>query len=102
MWRHRERIVGFTPQRLFHTVDTCPGHSGSAILADFAGKPGIVGVHTAGLLDAEGQTYGCKRGTVLAPPGSRNSGVRLRTAMVAALHNPDAPRPGPAQMVRLS
>lgn len=101
MWRHRERIVGFTPQRLFHTVDTCPGHSGSAILADFGGKPGIVGVHTAGLLDAEGQTFGCKRGTVLAPPGSRNSGVRLRSAMLAALHTPAAPRPGPAQMVRL-
>jgi V8-like Glu-specific endopeptidase len=100
MWRHRERIVGFGPKRLFHTVDTCPGHSGSAIMADFGGTPGIVGVHTAGLLDAEGQTYGCKRGTVLAPPGSRNSGVRIRPAMMAAIHNPAAPRLGPARMVR--
>jgi len=101
MWRHREKIVSYTPFRLLHTVDTCPGHSGSAILADFGGAPSIVGVHTAGLLDAEGQTYGCKRGTVLAPPGSRNSGVRLRAAMVDTLHDPSRPQPGPARMVRL-
>jgi V8-like Glu-specific endopeptidase len=86
---------------LFHSVDTCPGHSGSAILADFGGTPGIIGVHTAGLLDAEGRTYGCDRGTVLAPPGTRNSGVRLRPAMVLALDDPAVPRAGPARMVRL-
>ncbi|HTI81391.1 MAG TPA: trypsin-like serine protease [Acetobacteraceae bacterium] len=101
MWRHRERIVGHGPYRLFHTVDTCPGHSGSAILADLRGRPGIIGVHTAGLLDPEGHTYGCRRGTVLAPPGSRNSGVRLRPAMVAAIGTPSASRAGPANMVRL-
>lgn len=101
MWRHREKVVSFTPYRLFHTVDTCPGHSGSAILADCGGTPSIIGVHTAGLLDAEGQTYGCKRGTVLAPPGSRNSGVRLRRAMVEALYDPTRPKAGPARMVQL-
>lgn len=100
MWRHRERLVSFDRRRLFHTIDTCPGHSGSAILADFAGTPGVIGVHTAGLLDPEGQTYGCKRGTVLAPPGSRNSGVRLRPETVAAVRAPALPRNGPARMVR--
>jgi V8-like Glu-specific endopeptidase len=101
MWRHRERIVGFDDRRLFHTVDTCPGHSGSAILADFNGSPAVVGVHTAGLLDPEGHTYGCQRGTVLAPLGSRNSGVRLRPAMVQAVHAPAGAGNGPARMVRL-
>ncbi len=100
MWRHAERVVAFDGRRLYHTVDTCPGHSGSAILADFGGEPGIVGVHTAGLLDPEGRSHGCKRGSILAPPGSRNSGVRLLPSVVAALRDPSLPRPGPARMVR--
>jgi V8-like Glu-specific endopeptidase len=101
MWRHSERIVGVDARRLYHTVDTCPGHSGSAIIADFGGKPGVIGVHTAGLLDAEGRSHGCKRGSVLAPPGSRNSGVRLLPSVAAALREPATPRPGNARMVRL-
>jgi len=65
MWRHAERLVRATPRRLFHTVDTCPGHSGSPIIAR-NGEPCVVGVHTAGLLDPEGRSHGCKRGSVLA------------------------------------
>jgi V8-like Glu-specific endopeptidase len=101
MWRHSENVVGFDARRMFHTVDTCPGHSGSAILADFKGIPGIIGVHTAGLLDAEGRSHGCKRGSVLAPPGSRNSGVRLTPEIVAALRAPEQRRPGNLAMIRL-
>ena len=101
MWRHTENVVGFDARRLFHTVDTCPGHSGSAILADFRGEPGIVGVHTAGLLDAEGRSHGCKRGSTLAPPGSRNSGVRLLSEVAAAVRAPHATRRGGLRMVRL-
>jgi V8-like Glu-specific endopeptidase len=101
MWRHAERLVRAGPRRLFHTVDTCPGHSGSPILARIAGEPGVIGVHTAGLLDPEGRSHGCRRGTVLAPAGSVNSGVRLRPEMVAALSDPATSRAGPAQMVQL-
>ena len=88
MWRHAERLVRATPRRLFHTVDTCPGHSGSPILARVDGEPCIVGVHTAGLLDPEGRSHGCKRGSVLAPPGSLNSGVRIVPGIIDALADP--------------
>jgi V8-like Glu-specific endopeptidase len=101
MWRHNERLVRATAQRLFHTVDTCPGHSGSAILARLGPAPAIIGVHTAGLLDAEGQSHGCKPGSVMAPPGAVNSGIRLTPDILAALRDPAAPRSGAARMVRL-
>jgi V8-like Glu-specific endopeptidase len=96
MWRHAERLVRADARRLFYTVDTCPGHSGSPIMASVGGAPAIIGVHTAGLLDASGRTFGCKRETVLAPAGSLNSGIRLTPAMVAALRDPAA-----AGLVRL-
>jgi V8-like Glu-specific endopeptidase len=101
MWRHTERIVRFGPRRLFHTVDTCPGHSGSAILARFKGRLSIVGVHTAGLLDAEGRSHGCNRGTVLAPPGATNSGVRVTSDLLQSIANPHTPRREAARMIRL-
>ena len=31
MWRHAERLVRADARRLFYTIDTCPGHSGSPI-----------------------------------------------------------------------
>jgi V8-like Glu-specific endopeptidase len=101
MWRHDERLVRAEARRLFHTVDTCPGHSGSPILARVDGEPCIIGVHTAGLLDPEGRSHGCKKGSVLAPPGSLNSGVRIVPGVIDALAAPGKPRPGPARMVRL-
>jgi V8-like Glu-specific endopeptidase len=88
MWRHNERLVRATSRRLFHTVDTCPGHSGSAILTRLGPSPAIIGVHTAGLLDAEGQSHGCKPGAVMAPPGAVNSGIRLTSSIIAALRAP--------------
>ncbi len=101
LWRDRERLVRADARRLFHTVDTCPGHSGSPILTRVDGKPAIIGVHTAGLLDPEGRSHGCKRETVLAPVGSTNSGVRVIPDMISALKDPTVPRSGPAKMVRL-
>jgi V8-like Glu-specific endopeptidase len=101
MWRHSERLVRATPRRLFHTVDTCPGHSGSPILARIDSEPAVIGVHTAGLLDPEGRSHGCRRGTVLAPPGSVNSGIRLVPGIVAALGAPHRPGSGPARLRRL-
>jgi V8-like Glu-specific endopeptidase len=101
LWRHAERLVRFSTRRLFHTVDTCPGHSGSPIIARLGNSAGIIGVHTAGLLDAEGRSHGCKRGSILAPPGSVNSGVRTTAGMLDALARPAAPRGGAAAMVQL-
>jgi V8-like Glu-specific endopeptidase len=101
LWRDRERLVRADARRLFHTVDTCPGHSGSPILTRVNGEPSIIGVHTAGLLDPEGRSHGCKRGTVLAPLGSTNSGVRVVPGMIGALSDPTVPRAGPAEMVQL-
>lgn len=83
-WYHREFLRVLTPTRLFYTVDTCPGHSGSPIWAGGGPEPVLVGVHTTGATDKRGRPYGCKRDSVLAPDGALNSGVRF-TAQV--LHN---------------
>jgi V8-like Glu-specific endopeptidase len=101
MWRDSERLIRFDDRRMFHTVDTCPGHSGSPIVARIEGEPAIIGVHTAGILDAEGRSHGCKPGTVLAPPGAVNSGIRLRRDIVLTLSNPTLPKEGAARMIRL-
>jgi len=76
-WHHQERIRKLTPTRMFYTVDTCPGHSGSPIWTNLNGRLILVGVHTTGVVDEKGRAYGCKKGTVLAPPGMLNSGVRF-------------------------
>jgi V8-like Glu-specific endopeptidase len=85
LWRHAERLRRFTPTRLFYTVDTCPGHSGSPIFT--ASKQGgmntIVGIHTSGIVDERGRPYGCGRDTVLAPPGMMNSGIRITQEVLA-------------------
>lgn len=101
LWRHAERLVRFGPRQLIHSVDTCPGHSGSPIMARLGPDVAIIGVHTAGVLDSEGRSHGCKRGTVLAPPGSVNSGVRVTPSLLAALADPGTPRTGPGAMVAL-
>jgi V8-like Glu-specific endopeptidase len=101
LWRDTERLVRADKRRFFHTVDTCPGHSGSPIASRVDGQLAIIGVHTAGILDAEGRSQGCARGTVLAPPGSVNSGTRLVPDIVTAIADPTSPRSGPAKMMRL-
>jgi V8-like Glu-specific endopeptidase len=101
MWRHSERLKRVTPRRLLYSVSTCPGHSGSAITTDLGRGPQIIGVHTTGVLNREGQSYGCVRGATLAPAGMLNSGVRLTPEIIDAIARPDAPRTGSAAMVRL-
>lgn len=90
MWRHSEKIKKITPRRLLYTVDTCPGHSGSPIWQmDTKGKKGyVIGVHTSGILDEKGRSYGCTKGALLAPPGSLNSGVRITDEVIANILNP--------------
>jgi V8-like Glu-specific endopeptidase len=88
LWRHSERLSRFTPERLLYTVDTCPGHSGSPVWATLAGRPAVVGIHTSGILDERGRSYGCAKGTVLAPPGMLNSGVRVTPTVAANLRDP--------------
>ena len=99
MWQHAEMLKRFTSRRLFYTVDTCPGHSGSPIWMRGAQGPAIIGVHTAGVLDSEGRSYGCVRGAVLAPPGMLNSGVRVTSSMLAALRAPSQARSGPESLL---
>lgn len=89
LWQHRERLRRFTPARLLYSVDTCPGHSGSAVWASLGQAPPVlVGVHTSGILDERGRSYGCAKGTVLAPPGLLNSGVRLTPEVIANVLDP--------------
>lgn len=101
LWRHAERLVRFGPRRLFHSVDTCPGHSGSPIITRLGNDAVIIGVHTAGLLDAEGRSHGCNRGALLAPPGTVNSGVRVTAELVAAAADPSRAYAGPGAMVAM-
>jgi V8-like Glu-specific endopeptidase len=101
MWRHSERLKRVTARRLFYSVSTCPGHSGSAVTTDRGHGLEIIAVHTTGVLDTEGKSYGCVRGSVLAPTGLLNSGVRLTPAVINAILRPASAPHGVAAMVQL-
>ena len=101
LWRHSEVLRRFTSKRLLYTVDTCPGHSGSPVWVRFNGQPVVLAVHTSGILDERGRSHGCAKGTVLAPPGSLNSGVRLTPGILANLRYPERLVAGERSMVRV-
>lgn len=101
LWHHSERLRHFTPSRLFYSVDTCGGHSGSPIWAFQGGRRAVIGVHTSGILDRYGRSHGCAKGTVLAPPGTVNSGVRLVPAVIADLRDPERRAGSGSGMVRV-
>lgn len=101
MWRHSEKLKRFTPRRLYYSVDTCPGHSGSPIWAPSRnGGLRIIGIHTSGILDEQGRTYGCDRNTVLAPPGMVNSGTRLTREILTSVFKPERTISGVLSMIR--
>jgi V8-like Glu-specific endopeptidase len=87
LWRHSEKL----PRRLLYTVHTCPGHSGSPIWHRRSKQepPDIVGLHTSGIVDEQGRAYGCSKMTVLAPPGTMNSGIRMTSDIIADLRHPE-------------
>jgi V8-like Glu-specific endopeptidase len=103
MWRHTERLRQIMPQRLHYTMDTCPGHSGSPVsyirLSDR--EHVIVGIHTSGIIDERGRSYGCSPGTILAPPGLMNSGVRITQDVFENISDPYRRVGGVAPMVKL-
>lgn len=103
MWRHTEEIKKMTPRRLLYTVDTCPGHSGSPIwqLNQKTKKGHVVGVHTSGILDKQGRSFGCNKGAILAPPGLLNSGIRVTPEVINNVINPRRSRGTASAMVRL-
>ena len=103
MWRHMEALKGWTPRRLHYTVQTCPGHSGSPIWhrSAPAEPPILVGVHTSGVTDERGRPYGCRRDTVLAPPGMMNSGVRILPEIIEDLVDPERAPRGKERMIRV-
>jgi V8-like Glu-specific endopeptidase len=102
-WRHSEIPRGWTRRRLFYTVQTCPGHSGSPIWHRSTTReaPAIIGIHTSGIVDEQGRSYGCQRGTVLAPPGMMNSGVRIIPEVVADVFDTERGPDGERRMVRV-
>jgi len=103
MWRHAESLRGWTPRRLLYTVQTCPGHSGSPIWRKAASQETahLIGVHTSGVTDEQGRPYGCRRDTVLAPPGMVNRGVRMLPEIVADLVDPERHFCGEKRMRRV-
>ena len=85
MWTHSERLRRFDRRRLIHVVDTCPGHSGSAVLAYVGGKLRVIGIHVAGVRDPKtGRSYGCTPGTAGSPADGYNRAVRLSPRIMAA------------------
>ena len=93
MWQHNEQLRAFTPARLLYTVDTCPGQSGSAVWYHPAGvEPRIIGIHTTGVTGPHGESFRCTPGEGFAPPGSRNSGVRLTKGIVQDVTAPASSR----------
>jgi V8-like Glu-specific endopeptidase len=104
LWSHSERLKRITPRRVFYSVSTCPGHSGSAVAVavDRRRGPEIIAVHTTGILDSEGRSYGCVRGAVLAPANLLNSGVRLTAVVLDAIKFPEKARAGEAEMIQLA
>ncbi|MEM9970025.1 MAG: trypsin-like serine protease [Pseudomonadota bacterium] len=85
MWEHQEKLIRFDTRRLIHVVDTCPGHSGSAIMAPINGRPRVIGIHVAGIRDPKtGRSYGCRPGSTGAPAGGFNRAVRLSSRVMSA------------------
>jgi glutamyl endopeptidase len=89
MWEHGERLDRFTSQALYYSVDTCPGHSGSAvwIRSKRSGPVKVIGVHVAGPRPHEGGAWGCRPGVPMAPAGAVNRGIRLTEAILSAAHD---------------
>ncbi|MDK9708202.1 MAG: serine protease [Desulforhopalus sp.] len=102
LWRHSERLTRTGPRRLYYTVDTCPGHSGSSIwfLCPRHARRHVIGVHTSGPIDEAGRAFGCSPGTVFAPQGFMNSGVRITDEVLANINNPARKVGGVGKMIR--
>jgi V8-like Glu-specific endopeptidase len=101
LWRHTERLRRITPRRLTYSVDTCGGHSGSPVWVRQDEGAVLIGIHTSGILDRYGRSHGCAKGTVLAPPGRTNSGVRLTAEVLANVRNPEPRGGGSRVMLRV-
>ena len=85
LWTHSEKLLRYDRRRLLHLVDTCPGHSGSAVLATIRGRPRIIGIHVAGIRDPKtGRSHGCKPGSTGAPKGGFNRAVRISSRVMSA------------------
>ncbi|MDH3659581.1 MAG: trypsin-like serine protease [Alphaproteobacteria bacterium] len=104
LWVHQERLKGFDRKRLRHSVDTCPGHSGSAIIAPVGRRFAIIGVHVAGVTDPEtGRSFGCAPGSRLAPASGINTGIRLTPDLLESLRRPGQPTADPKRrLIRLA
>lgn len=102
LWSHAERLKRISPQRLFYSIDTCPGHSGSPIWIRRPREgPTVIGIHTSGILDEQGRSYGCGPNTVLAPPGLVNAGIRLTNLVISNIRSPGAGAAGQQLMLRM-
>jgi V8-like Glu-specific endopeptidase len=86
-WEHEERLDRSTARDLFHSIDTCPGHSGAPVWVERwpAGRRSVVGVHTAGPRPHPGGAWGCRPGIPVAPGGAVNRGVRITSELDSAL-----------------
>lgn len=79
MWWHVERLNRVIQRKLYYSVDTCPGHSGSPVWVSNGKKDisSVVAIHTSGPRGHLLGSWGCKAGVPVAPTGVSNSGVRV-------------------------
>ena len=63
--------------------------------------PTIIGLHTSGIVDEQGRAYGCSQGTVLAPQGTVNSGIRMTSEIIADLRDPERLVAGERRLMRV-
>lgn len=105
-WEHSERLDRVARRRLFYSVDTCPGHSGSPVwIIPAPGLPAIaIAVHTAGPRPHGDGPWGCRAGVPLAPAGLFNSGLRItadiRAELLPDLRPVSLSQPGPGRPSR--
>ncbi len=85
MWEHAERLDRHTQRSLFYSIDTCPGHSGSAIWSRLqqSGPATVIGIHVAGPTPHARGPWGCRPGVPMAPAGMFNRGIRVTPLIVS-------------------
>jgi V8-like Glu-specific endopeptidase len=89
MWEHAERLDRHTARSLFYSVDTCPGHSGSAIwyYPERGQRATVIGVHVAGPTPHRKGPWGCRPGVPFAPRGMFNRGIRFTANTLKQVDN---------------
>jgi glutamyl endopeptidase len=89
MWEHAERLDQATARSLLYSIDTCPGHSGSAVWCQLqrGGIATVIAIHVAGPTPHQRGAWGCRPGVPVAPEGMYNRGIRLTPTIIRQIRS---------------